>query len=80
MYYHNYMLGECFASQIDERLRAEVLDGRPTYCGETGVGEWLGDHVFRPGATWHYDELAERATGSAVAPDAFAAQFLTAVA
>jgi peptidyl-dipeptidase A len=80
VYYHNYMLGECFASQIDERLRAEVLDGRPTYCGETGVGEWLGDHVFRPGATWHYDELAERATGSAVAPDAFAAQFLTAVA
>jgi peptidyl-dipeptidase A len=80
VYYHNYMLGECFASQIDERLRVDVLDGRPTYCGETGVGDWLLESIFRPGATWHYDELAERATGSPVGPEAFAAQFLTAVA
>ena len=80
VYYHNYMLGECFASQIDEQLRAEVLDGRPTYCGEKGVGDWLRERIFRPGATYHYDELAERATGSAVGPEAFASQFLTAVA
>lgn len=80
VYYHNYMLGECFASQIDERLRSEVLDGRPTYCGEEGVGEWLRERIFLPGATWHYDELAERATDSPVGPEAFASQFLTAVA
>ena len=80
VYYHNYMFGECFASQIDEQLRSDVLDGRPTYCGETGVGDWLLERIFRPGATHHYDELAERATGSAVGPDAFASQFLTAAA
>jgi peptidyl-dipeptidase A len=80
VYYHNYMLGECFASQIDERLRADVLNGRPTYCGEKRVGDWLVERIFRPGATYHYDELAERATGSAVGPEAFASQFLTAVA
>ncbi len=74
------MLGECFASQIDAELRRDVLDGRPTYCGEKGVGDWLLERIFRPGAAFHYDELAERATGSAVGPDAFAAQFLTAAA
>ena len=79
VYYHNYMLGECFASQIDEQLRSDVLDGRPTYCGETGVGDWLLERIFQPGATYHYDELAERATGSAVGPHAFASQFLTPV-
>ena len=80
VYYHNYMLGECFASQIDEQLRAEVLNGHSTYCGETRVGDWLVERIFRPGASYHYDELAQRATGSAVGPEAFASQFLTAVA
>jgi peptidyl-dipeptidase A len=80
VYYHNYMLGECFASQIDERLKAEVLDGRPTYCGETGVGAWLSERIFRTGALHHYDELARSATGAAVGPEAFAAQFLTPLA
>ncbi|HET9332083.1 MAG TPA: M2 family metallopeptidase [Gemmatimonadota bacterium] len=80
VYYHNYMLGECFASQIDERLKAEVLDGRPTYCGEPGVGAWLSERIFRSGALHHYDELARSATGAAVGPEAFAAQFLTPVA
>ena len=80
VYYHNYLLGECFASQIDQRLRAEVLDGRPTYCGESGVGEWLEERIFRPGALLPFDALAETATGSPVGPDAFAAQFLAEVA
>lgn len=80
VYYHNYLLGECFASQLDERLRAEVLDGRPTYCGEPAVGEWLSERIFRPGALHHYDDLAASATGTGVGPEAFAAQFLSPVA
>lgn len=80
VYYHNYLLGECFASQIDERLRAEVLDGRATYCGEPAVGSWLANRIFQPGALLHYDELAEAATGSRVGPEAFATQFLSPVA
>jgi peptidyl-dipeptidase A len=80
VYYHNYMLGECFASQIDERLRADVLDGRPTYCDEPGVGTWLRERIFESGALSHYDELAQAATGSRVGPEAFAAQFLSPVA
>lgn len=80
VYYHNYLLGECFASQLDERLRLEALDGSPTYCDQRRVGAWLAERVFEPGALRHFDELAESATGSPVGPDAFAAQFLGATA
>jgi len=80
VYYHNYLLGECFASQIDERLRAEALNGAPTYCGQHEIGIWLRERIFAPGALPHFDELAETATGSPVGPDAFASQFLGAAA
>ena len=79
VYYHNYLLGECFASQIDAALRTEVLEDEATYCGNADVGTWLSERVFRPGGRWHYDELARRATGSPVAPEAFADQFLAEV-
>jgi peptidyl-dipeptidase A len=79
VYYHNYLLGECFASQVDAALRAEVLVGEATYCANAAVGEWLAEHVFRPGARWHYDELSRRATGTPIAPEAFAEQFLAEV-
>lgn len=76
VYYHNYLLGECLASQIDGRIRREVLDGAASYAGQDGLGPWLEERVFRPGARLHYDALAERATGEPVEVEAFAAQFL----
>jgi peptidyl-dipeptidase A len=78
VYYHNYLIGECFASQIDAALRGEFLGAEATYCADERVGRWLVERIFRPGARWHYDELARSATGSAVVPDAFADQFVTA--
>ncbi|MGH7589096.1 MAG: M2 family metallopeptidase, partial [Gemmatimonadota bacterium] len=76
VYYHNYLLGECLASQIDGRLKDEVLDGASSYAGRPEVGAWLGERIFRPGAALHYDDLAAAATGSLVGPEAFAGQFL----
>lgn len=76
VYYHNYLYGECFASQIDARLNTEVLRGEPTYVGNKDVGAWLTAHIFEPGASSHYDELARAATGEAVGSKAFGEQFL----
>ncbi|MEJ2151936.1 MAG: M2 family metallopeptidase [Gemmatimonadota bacterium] len=76
VYYHNYLYGECFASQIDACLRADVLGEEATYVGNKDVGVWLTDHIFRPGAGSHYDELARAATGEAVGSKAFGEQFL----
>lgn len=76
VYYHNYLMGECFASQLDLSMRDEVLDGEPMSGGSPGIGAWLTEHVFRPGARLHYDALAEAATGAPVGAESFARQFL----
>lgn len=78
-YYHNYMLGECFASQLQARLRETLNGGDPLVRPEAAAGRWLAEHVFAPGARWHYDELARRVTGEAVGPHAFAEEFLAPV-
>lgn len=77
VYYHNYMLGECFASQIHAAMRADgPADGDPLVPGRPEAGDWLARRIFAPGATLHYDDLARAATGAPVRPDAFAEQFL----
>lgn len=76
VYYHNYLLGECFASQIHESLRHSILNPRGSYAGNPGIGPWLTEHIFRPGALLNFDALAKNATGQPVSPEAFAAQYV----
>ncbi|HUP20840.1 MAG TPA: M2 family metallopeptidase [Gemmatimonadota bacterium] len=76
VYYHNYMLGECLASQIQAAMRADLDAADPLVPGGPEAGAWLAERIFAPGASLHYDELARRSTGAAVGPEAFAEQFL----
>lgn len=76
VYYHNYLLGECFASQLEMRIREDLGSDDPLSAAVPRVGRWLSANVFEPGARLHYEELARRATGAPVSPDAFAEQFL----
>lgn len=68
-YYHNYLLGELFASQIHHYIVTEVLDEDekciPTECyaGKKEVGKWLKENIFQPGCLYTWDELTMRATG-----------------
>lgn len=80
VYYHNYLLGECFASQVHAAMAADLGGGDPLARADGAAGTWLGERIFAPGARHHYDELARRATGAPLSPDAFAAQFLAPVA
>ncbi len=76
VYYHNYMLGECFASQIQSAMRSGLVADTPLVPGDLDAGAWLAQRIFAPGASLHYDDLARAATGEAVRPHAFARQFL----
>ena len=76
VYYHNYLMGECFASQIELRMRDELESGDPLAEADPRAGEWLEERIFRPGARAHYQDLAREATGSPVRPDAWAEQFV----
>lgn len=79
VYYHNYMLGELFASQLDHAIQTRVLNaenGRRSMVNERAVGSFLRDNIFTAGKRFRWDELVRRATGEPLAPDHFVEQFV----
>lgn len=78
-YYHNYMMGQLFASQVHATIAREVLDGAdPTtaiYVGKPAVGEFMKTRVFLPGRSLSWNELTRHATGEPLNAKAFAADF-----
>lgn len=77
-YYHNYMLGELFASQLHHTLADKVLRTSPDralYVGRPEVGAFMKSRVFAPGRTLSWKELVRSATGAELNPNAFAADF-----
>jgi peptidyl-dipeptidase A len=76
-YYHNYMMGEVFASQVHHAIAREVLGGaapaQAIYVGHAAVGQFLRQRVFDPGRTLPWNELTRHATGAPLGVEAFAA-------
>jgi peptidyl-dipeptidase A len=72
VYYHNYVLGELTASQLEGWIRrtAGGLVENPA------AGELLINRFFAHGARYTWDELVEVATGEALDPGYFVAQFV----
>jgi len=79
VYYHNYMMGELFASQLHHAIAREVYKGADPdtviYAGNKEVGEFMKKRVFEPGRTKTWNELTEFATGEKLKAKAFAADF-----
>ncbi|MEN6427467.1 MAG: M2 family metallopeptidase [Phycisphaerales bacterium] len=79
-YYHNYMLGELFASQLHDTLVHQVLrlesDEGLSYVGDQRVGRYLRQYVFGPGARYRWDDMIVRATGKPLTPKYFVEQFV----
>lgn len=77
VYYHNYMMGELFASQVHESLAKQsgVAPFAAVYVGDPRVGDFLKKNVFAPGALHPWHELTERVTGSPLSAAAFARRF-----
>ena len=72
VYYHNYLLGEIVASQLQHTIDRHVLNGpgvaETGYVNEKRVGEYLRDKVFQPGSSVHWNELLRGATGETLNP------------
>ena len=79
VYYHNYLLGQLFASQLHETITREVLGGgepaTAVYWDRPEVGQFLQKRVFDLGRTRHWSEMVELATGRPLGSEAFAAEF-----
>lgn len=79
VYYHNYMMGELFASQLHHAIAKNVYKGADpntvVYVGNKEVGAYMRRFVFEPGRTMTWNELTRHATGSDLSPEAFAKDF-----
>lgn len=74
VYYFSYLLGEMFASAIQESLVKE--------CGATALtsekaGQFLQKKLFHPGNRMSWSELVKHVTGKALTPDAWVREFCT---
>jgi len=79
-YYHNYMLGELFASQLHHHIVHKVLgrksDAGVSYVADKRVGSFLRRNVFGPGAHYHWNEMITRATGEPLTTKYFVQEFI----
>ncbi len=77
-YYHNYLMGQLFASQVHEAIARQVLEEDPAralYNGKEAVGRFLKEKIFSPGRSVHWSDLTRQATGKELDARAFAAEF-----
>ena len=79
VYYHNYMMGQLFASQVHHAIARDLYkeaDPRKViYVGDPRVGQFMKDKVFAPGRTLDWKGLTRHATGAELTPAAFARDF-----
>jgi peptidyl-dipeptidase A len=62
VYYHNYLLGEVTASQLNWALARETGSPSPAVNPEA-AGEFLRERFMRPGSSLRWDALIAHATG-----------------
>ncbi len=79
VYYHNYMMGELFASQVHDALCRKLYAGESPrdviYVKNKAVGAFLKENIFSKGKLLPWNELIEGATGEKLNPKAFARDF-----
>lgn len=79
-YYHNYLMGELFASQLLAAMARDLFGGQAFTAidtwGNPAVGAWLKERVFAPGERLHWSVLVEQATGEPLTPRTFVEQYL----
>lgn len=74
VYYFSYLLGEMFASAIQETLSKET--GSQSLSNPK-AGEFFNKKLFSPGNRMSWDELVKHVTGEPLTPDAWVKEFAT---
>ena len=75
VYYHNYLLGELTASQLQHHIETR-LPGEGVVKPETG--DFLVRSIFRSGASLPWEETLERATGEKLSAKYFVKRYVDA--
>ncbi|MBK6965007.1 MAG: M2 family metallopeptidase [Bacteroidales bacterium] len=79
-YYHNYLLGELLASQLNHYITANIVKSddfrNQSFFGNKEAGSYLTDKVFMPGASLYWNDMIEQATGEKLTARYYADQFV----
>lgn len=66
-YYHNYLLGEVFSSQLNNTLHQKILKSTDIWnnviINNPEIGKYLIENLFRFGASLHWKEIVRITTG-----------------
>lgn len=81
VYYHNYMLGELFASQLQSYITKNIVKSENTgknYLGDNPeIGKFLMEKVFKPGKETYWNDMIKNATGENLNPIYYKQQFVS---
>lgn len=75
VYYHNYLLGYLYASQLRHYINTNIVkvdEKYPSYSENKQVGKYLAEQVFAPGARYDWNTLIEKSTAEKLNPGYFA--------
>jgi len=79
-YYHNYLLGELLASQLNSYIVKNIIKGNdiknPSYVNNKEIGNYLIEKVFKPGRKYYWNDMIEKATGEKLTAKYYAKQFV----
>ncbi len=79
-YYHNYLLGELLASQLNNYIVTNIIKGtdfkNPSYANNKEIGNYFIEKVFKPGRKYYWNEMIEKATGEKLTAKYYAKQFV----
>lgn len=74
VYYHNYMLGEMTASQIQHYIEHQL--GSAPLIRQPRAGAWLTEKLFAQGAHRPWNDALEFLTGEKLNPEYFVSEFV----
>jgi len=79
-YYHNYLLGELLASQLNYYISTNICKSNDfnmqSYYNNKEVGKFLIEKVFKPGASLYWNDMIKNATGEELTAKYYALQFV----
>lgn len=80
-YYHNYLLGDLFASQLVHAVEKKVLKVKrgntaSSFYGHPEVGQFLIKEVFEVGKRYPWNDMIKKATGEKLTAKYYAEDFV----
>ena len=79
--YHNYILGELFASQLHAYIKSNIVKDENDDCAvkcinNPEIGMYLIDQIFKHGKSLNWEEIVESSTGEPLNPDFYKRQYI----